>query len=192
MVLVTLALMEHIVPLIGEARDHQRWRRRRLLLIVLAVAGIALAVYAAGELRTRPAATPAVPAAPGAVAQPPSEVLSRAPYMGVACPRANSIGCDRVGLAVWLKRPARSARAMIDGRSLHMSRFGNPPRPGTEYAGYLVPAGIASRLRVHPLAGTSTWLGGRAPSATVRLVLGLSGGRHVVTHLRVPLMAGWG
>ncbi len=126
------------------------------------------------------------------MARAPGQVLSRSPYMGVACHGPNSIACDRVGLATWLKRPAHSVRATIDGRPLSLARFGNPLTPGTEWAGYLKSAGIVSRLHVRPVAGTSTWLGAGTPSGTVWIVIGLGGGRHVVTHLRVPLMAGWG
>src|SRR2546429_277960 len=43
-------------------------------------------------------------AAPDAAEAPAKRLLARSPYLGVACPTANSIACDRVGLAVWLRR----------------------------------------------------------------------------------------
>lgn len=143
-----------------EARDRQRWRRRRLAFAALAALAVALAVYASGVFRSAPAPAPsAIQGPPGTMARAPGQVLSRSPYMGVACHGANSIACDRVGLAIWLKRPAHSVRATIDGRPLSLARFGNPLTPGTEWAGYLKSAGIVSRLHVRPVVGTSTWLG---------------------------------
>ena len=38
------------------------------------------------------------------------------PSMGVACHVPNWIGCDRVGLAVWLRRPAIAVSATIPAR----------------------------------------------------------------------------
>src|SRR5438270_737090 len=47
-------------------------------------------------------------------------VFSKDPYMGVACHVANSIACDRVGLAVWLRRPAIAVSASIAGAILKL------------------------------------------------------------------------
>jgi hypothetical protein len=116
--------------------------------------------------------------------------------MGVLCPVPNSIACDRVGLAIWLKRPAHSVRASIDGRSFAMNRFGDQlisnRQPRTEFDGYLRPAGIVSSMHVRPEPGTSTWLGDGTPFPTVWLLIDYGSGRFVATHLRVPLGAGWG
>jgi hypothetical protein len=44
-------------------------------------------------------------------------LFSESPYMGVACHIPNSIACDRIGLTVWLRRPALTVTATISGRS---------------------------------------------------------------------------
>jgi hypothetical protein len=44
-------------------------------------------------------------------------LFSQPPYVGVACPTANSIACDRVGLAIWLRRPAARVNAVRDCRA---------------------------------------------------------------------------
>ena len=65
-------------------------------------------------------------------------------------------------------------------------------RPHTDFDGYLHPAGIVSTMHVHPMSGTSTWLGDGTPSPTVWLLIDYGHGRYVLTHLQVPLAAGWG
>lgn len=56
------------------------------------------------------------------------QVLARAPYMGVACPTPNSIACDRIGLAIWLKEPARTVTATIAGHHLRLQPGGSAAR----------------------------------------------------------------
>jgi hypothetical protein len=77
--------------------------------------------------------------------------------MGVSCPVANSIACDRVGLAVWLKRPAVTVTATIAGARLPLHTGGdladNLGGRGRAFDGYLQPAGIVSRLHVQPVDG---------------------------------------
>lgn len=41
--------------------------------------------------------------------------LLRDPYLGLACGNASVFPCERVGLAVWLKQPARRVTAQVDG-----------------------------------------------------------------------------
>jgi hypothetical protein len=86
--------------------------------------------------------------------------------MGVSCRIPNSIGCDRVGLSVWLSRPA-SVTATVAGARLML----NDPtwsyvvyhghKPLYVYASFVQPAGITTRLRVtrNPIscAGWSRW-----------------------------------
>jgi hypothetical protein len=142
----------------------------------------------------------------------PSEVLSRAPYIGVRCPVANSIACDRVALAVWLKHPAAKVSATIAGARLSLSPRSEIAYPGDgpdrAFAGDLQPAEIVSRLHVRPVEGNviSTkhgkahvgsrrrmWFGdGSTPPTRVRLTIHEPSGRTVVTSLRVPLGTGWG
>lgn len=188
--------MEHIARLFGEAWDRQRQRHRKLAWFGLAICGVAVLAYA--MFRPGSAAAPAtsVPGPAGALAESPAVVFSQAPYMGVRCRVANWIGCDAVGLAIWLKHPADLVTASIDGRPLAVDRRGDQPiaatRRGTEFDGYLRPAGIESSMHVRPVPGTSTWYGNPATSASVRLLIDYGRGRYVTTHLQVPLEAGWG
>jgi hypothetical protein len=71
-------------------------------------------------------------------------------------------------------------------------RLGSSSKPRREFDGYLQPAGIVSRLRVRPEGGPNMWMGDGTPFPTVALLIDYGRGRYVVTHLRVPLMAGWG
>jgi hypothetical protein len=46
--------------------------------------------------------------------------LRRSPYFGLACSRVAVHRCDRVGLAVWLARPATGVTAVADGVSVRL------------------------------------------------------------------------
>lgn len=198
MVLVKIASVGYVARLFGEAWEHRHRRRRRALAqialgICLGTAALAYIIASHGQAprSSVPLAEPA-----GTTTLPPSAVFTRAPYMGVNCPMANSIACDRVGLAIWLKRPAISAQAAIDGRVFTMNRRGDQlvasRRPRAEFDGYLQPGGIETSMHVRPLRGTNLWLGDSTPLATVWLLIDYGSGRYVATHLHVPLMAGWG
>lgn len=97
--------------------------------------------------------------------EPPKQTLelARAPYLGVSCPgRPNWIGCDRVGLFIWLKRDVTGLTASIDGRRLpmRMVRGGQPSQQTWE--GFLRPAGLINGpLKVRPDRGRNYWLGER-------------------------------
>jgi hypothetical protein len=123
----------------------------------------------------------------------PETVLAREPYMRVACPRASATRCDRVGLAVWLKRPAREVSAMIAGRPLRLASPAGigPSGDGVMYTGYLEPAGIRSRLHVTPSSGERYW-GIEPPSPGVMLRITELDGSVDRTRLQVWLMAGQG
>ena len=195
---------------IEEARRHQR--RRRLRLLAALAVGLAAAAATAGSLRgpQHPDKATGSPR-PGwqipLVA--PASVLSQGPYMGVACPQPNAIACDRVGLAIWLKRPAASVTAKIAGAPLKLDWAGDrPPRfashdPRSEFDGFLQPAGLTTRLHVRPseparsdpLCGCVTgpvWYGENTPSPIVELEIHYPHGTRVLTRLRVGLAAGWG
>jgi hypothetical protein len=123
----------------------------------------------------------------------PAALLTRSPYMGVACGRANSIACDRVGLAVWLKRPAILVTATIDRRVLLLHAGGFGGRGPSYWEGYLQPAGLlAGPLAVTPDRGRFYWRGGHPQDA--RVVLAVRGRDDVTkrTSLRLGLHAGWG
>jgi hypothetical protein len=201
--------MSTVAPIIEEAWQHRRRRHRALVATALAtVTAAAIVIATVGHGSPSGSSVPA----PTAVAA--SAVLSRPPYMGVRCPGrlANSIACDRVGLTVWLKRPAVSVTATIAGAPLvlnHRDEFlypGDPPH--TSFDGFLRPAGIVSRLHVHVLpadgteikrlrhqglpVGSQTWLGQGNAGAPVRLTIHEPGGRTVITHIYVALRDGWG
>ncbi len=191
--------MEFVARLIGEAWEHRRKRRRD----VLKVLGLVTIAVIAGLLVGRSENGPARPAqqvqGSGYVAESPSHLLSQAPYMGVHCPVANSIACDRVGLAINLKQPARAVVAFIDGRQLKMNRRGDvidlSMAPRKEFDGYLQPAGIESTLHVRPAPGSDFWAQDArspTPSAAVLLLIDYGGGRLISTRVRVPLSSGWG
>ncbi len=93
---------------IKEARRRQRLRRSAvgLALLVAGVLAIGIAL-AGGGGRTQPGRPPRSEANSSAGAiTPPAAVFVKDPYMGVSCHIPSSIACDRVGLAVWLRRPA--------------------------------------------------------------------------------------
>ena len=201
--------MSLVAPIIDEAWQHRRQRHR-------ALGATALAMVTAGAIviATAGPGSPSGSSVPAPTVVAPSAVLSRPPSMGVRCPGAlaNSIACDRVGLAVWLKRPAVSVTATIAGAPLvlnHRDEFlypGDPPH--TSFDGFLQPAGIVSRLHVHVLpvdgtemkrlrhegipVGRQTWLGQGSAGGPVRLTIHEPGGRTVITHIYVALRDGWG
>jgi len=139
-----------------------------------------------------------VAAAPAPAATAPAHVLARVPYLGVACPVPNSIACDRVGLAVWLTRPARTVSATIGGRrfTLDDPRWSGPARHGLRrtLAGSPRPAGLtrAGPLRVIPDGPHGRWAGGHPVSAFVELAVDYGHGMQVAVRVRLPLHAGWG
>jgi hypothetical protein len=186
--------MEHVAWLFDEAWERRRRRRRTVAWVGLAVCAVAVLTYVV--VSPRPWSVASIQQPSGTIAQAPAGVFSQPPYMGVRCAVPNSISCDRVGLAIWLKRPAYSVTASIDGRRLAMDRFGDQlisaVAPRTEFDGYLRPAAIVSSMHVRPFAGTSTWFGDPTPLTVVRLLIDYGHGRLVTTHLQVPLMAGWG
>lgn len=181
--------------LIERARRRQRRRRRRVAAAVIAAIALGALV---GVLADDPGSAPLrSPKAPRVMVVSPDAVLARQPYLGVACPTPNSIRCDRVGLAVWLKRPALSVRATLAGRTFSLDHRGDLPArgraPRTEFDGFLQPAGIVRRLGVRPDAGGRFWYGDGFPrSPDVQLRIDYSNGQQVVTELRVLLAPGWG
>jgi hypothetical protein len=118
--------------------------------------------------------------------------LRRAPYLGVRCPTPNSIACDRVGLAVWLRGPARRLTATIDGRRFVL----RPPatRRGS-WEGALRPAGLlcpGAALHVIPDDGPLRWKGRRSVRAVVHLSAIEPGGAKAFADVAIDLHAGYG
>ncbi|MCP9491777.1 MAG: hypothetical protein MSC31_18170 [Solirubrobacteraceae bacterium MAG38_C4-C5] len=144
--------------------------------------------FGAGECVTS-TATPDAGRVPGAARR----VLSRPPYMGLACPTPNSIACDRIGLAVWLEEPARSVTATIADRHLRLRPGGFGGQGPTYWEGYVQPAGLLSGpLEVTPDRPPDYWAGGHPLWAAVSLAVKDQDGsvRHIL--LRQWLAAGWG
>jgi hypothetical protein len=193
-----MAYVDADLGVIKEARRRQR-RRRSLIGVLLLTAALGTTIV--WTHRHHPAPPPAArpaPALPTAVTVSPRVAFWRAPYMGVACPIPNSIACDRVGLAVWLRRPAVAVTASIGGRTLRLwtgaespSAWRNRP-PNTGYTAYLQPANLVTAFQVTPQPGTTTWFGDGTPTPIVQFRIDYGGGHIVTTQRQVPLMAGWG
>jgi len=117
--------------------------------------------------------------------------LARAPYLGVACPRAKSIACDRVGLAVWLRRAAVQVTATVNGEPLRLREGGFGGRGPLHWEGYRQPAGMLDgTLKVTP--GQYFWQASHPKDAHVVISIHRADGTIDETALTVPLSAGWG
>ena len=207
-----ISVIQYVAWLIEEAWDHRRRRYRQFALAALAAVAIAALVWVTiphGSESPAGSAAPR-PARPAVIA--PSRVLSKSPYLGVSCPISNSIACDRVGLAVRLKRPAVSVTATIAGVPLALNQHGpqpdHLPLARRVFYGYLQPAGIVSRLHIRPVDGNEIvtkhgrtrvilrhqmWFGeGNARSPLIRLTIRSAAGQTIITQRRVGLATGWG
>ena len=127
----------------------------------------------------------------------PAHVLARAPYLGVSCRIPDTITCDRVGLAVWLTRPARALLATIGGRSFTLDdpHWSGPAHHGLRrmLAGFLHPAGLThGPLRITPDGPHGYWAGRHPAWMPVRLAVRYGDGARLVLRVRLPLHAGWG
>ena len=190
-------LADAVAALFEEARRRASRRRRRAafggLALVLIAAGVALVVVVGHD-----GSAPTRSGAPAPVTVRPERVLALPSYLGVSCPRASSIACGRVGLAIWTRGPARAVRATIAGRSFDLTddrRFVGPHQRGQPYmfVGFLHHAG----LRRGPLAvrvenGRSRWTGKHPVEATLRLMITRADRSRVATSVSVPLSPGWG
>lgn len=188
-----------ILPTIhlGVIDDGRRRQRRRRLgsLAVLIAALVAAAVVAERPAGEQSARQPEAASRPLKLVAP-SVVLSRSPYMGVACRTPNWTACDRIGLAVWLKRPAVAMTAVIGGRRLPLDSLDLWERQWilarhgqrrTMFSGYLSRAGLRSKYHI-----PSRWMGNPTPQPLVRLRIDDGRGGLFETRVRVDLMAGWG
>jgi hypothetical protein len=161
--------------------------------MLLVGVGVAVAFGRSGE--------PSRPTEP--VVRRPSPVLaldngalfSQTPHMGVACGVPNSIACDRIGLTVWLRRPARTVTASIADTTFRLDNptWSGPRHHGqrTVFAGFLRPAGITNRLGVITEQG-SYWDGSDGPDPQVVLTITRPGQPATQAWVNVHLMAGWG
>jgi hypothetical protein len=183
---------------IEEARARQRRHRVAAALLVVALAALAVGAYfgsdegsGAGSSRSRSPARLGLGTTEAAAV-----VFAQDPDLGVACRIPSWIGCDRVGLAVWLRRPALAVSATIAGSPLRLNdpMWSGPVRNGrrTMFAGFLQPAGITTRLHVKPDPGTQSWIGSHQPAPTIWFRISYGHGEIIVTHEDVGLRAGWG
>lgn len=182
--------------LISNARRRQRRRRVAALSfpVIAVLAGLLIASAPGG--RSGQHATGARSRLPVITHEPASRAFAQAPYMGVACHAPNRISCDRIGLAVWLRRPA-TVTASIAGKRLKLNNptWSYVARPGHlyVYAGFLQPAGLTTSLGVVPASKwTNSWLGADAPSPLVRFQIDYGGTSIVSAEQHVYLSAGWG
>jgi hypothetical protein len=118
--------------------------------------------------------------------------LRKPSYLGVRCPVANSLTCDRAGLAVWLRRPVRRLEATIDGRRFAL----RPPQQRDGFwegvmrnAGFLRPG---AALHVVPAGKRGHWEGLGAPRVVVRLTATAPDGATERADVVVDLRAGYG
>ena len=184
---------------IEEARARQRRHRGAAAVAVTMVALLAVVLYFASH-GGRSGAGSSGSRSPAPSAQITTEaaavVFARDPDMGVACGIPNWIGCDRVWLAVWLRRPAVAVSATIAGSPLKLNHpvWSGSLRNGRRmmFAGFLQPAGIIFRLHVRPDAGIQSWLGSNQPTPTIWFRIDYGSGQIVITHEDVGLRAGWG
>lgn len=122
-------------------------------------------------------------------AQPPRPVLARPPDLGVSCAEANSIACDRVRLAVWVRGPAETVQATVAGRRLELHRDAE----ASFWTGALHPAGLLDGdLRVTPDRGRFWWAGAHPKTARLRVVVHRPDGSTGQATTSVALRAGWG
>jgi hypothetical protein len=163
----------------------RRARRRRLLVAAACLVAVAVAVgLSAGDR-------------PAPVAPPPALALPRDPGMGVACPEANSIACDRIGIAVWLDSQPRRLVARVGGLSVVLRdahiRCGAERSCPRLYQAMLQPAGLLDgALKVTPDEGRYRWLGRHPVEGTLTITATLRDGSRAVATRRVPLAPGWG
>jgi hypothetical protein len=118
-------------------------------------------------------------------------LLGAPPYVGVACPQANSIGCDRVGVAVWVRGPARAVRAVVAGRAIRL-RYAWSDDRGRAWIGYVRQAGLRDGVLRVPADGRGLWFGRDAPAVRVRVVVVRRSGVALRLTRVVSLRPGWG
>jgi hypothetical protein len=178
--------------LFEEARRRARSRRRRRAAAVagalLASGTVALIAFGGnGAVDRRAAPSPPVVSARSLLAK-------RVAIVALACPKPNSIACDRVAIRVVTRRPERSVTATIDGRSVVLDdpRWSGRRRHGLRrgFAGFLQPAGL--RARVWAANPDDYYTGEHGVWVRLRLTITRPDRSRVATSLRLGLSPGWG
>lgn len=175
--LATIRRWLGVDPLIAAARQHQR-RRRLIVAVALVVAcGTAYGGYRAVSGSGSGGRNAAIPLR--------SVLAAQAPMIGIACPVGNRTTCGRVGIAVWLIKPASSVTATVSGRTvtLHAGGFGG--QGPTYWEGY-------TRLASSTLRLPAYWEGSKPTRhLPVHLTINLKGGT-ATGSLNLFLRPGWG
>lgn len=108
--------------------------------------------------------------------------LARDPYVGVACPQANSTVCGRVGIAVWLaRRHAIRIDATLAGMHVRLSP---PQQVGSFWVGFV-------HLPLRRMGLPPSWAGAPAKALTLQLRIRYASGWRTGT-IRLGLHSGWG
>jgi hypothetical protein len=111
--------------------------------------------------------------------------LSQEPMIGVACPGPNVTTCGRIGIAVWLTRPAATVSAELAGVHVRLHAGGFGGQGPTYWEGYAHINRARLRLPVH-------WYGTK-PVRVLRLHLAIRYPTRVATGtVRLQLRPGWG
>jgi hypothetical protein len=123
--------------------------------------------------------------------------LSYGPYIGVACPRANLTGCDRIGFDFVLRKEAVAATASIAGRPVRLFTPGlHDGVRGKDWAGYMNDVGLnreGSPFEIPGSGPTRHWDGDPSVYLPVRIVASYPSGRQETIELsRVRLSPGFG
>lgn len=128
--------------------------------------------------------------------KPRSLPLAKEPYLGIACGQSNSISsaraCDRVGLAVWLKRPAQRVTASIAGHQLALSNTGELGEHLGYWEAFLHPAGLDHGALELPRQGADYWAGEPPVSTPVWITAHYNDGSTMSARKRVRLHPGYG
>jgi hypothetical protein len=190
---------------LGVIRDARRRQRTRRTLCALILLLLVVAVWAnglgGGHAAHHPQAFAPIPRPSLVSPLSSNEAMLSEAYLGVSCPgQPNSIACDRVGLAVKLRRPAVAVRATIGPDTFELHGCGEilPCRRRTslEFAGFLQRPGLFSGLlRVQPKEHDMWYGGGRGspvPHPKIRLQVTYPSGHARYTTAEVALAAGWG
>ena len=114
------------------------------------------------------------------------------PFLGIACGKANSIQCDRIGVGVTLDEDATLVVVRIAGRLVTLSPPG-PPGSSNIWLGYLYGAGPANgALRVRSPRHDGLWPGTPLRYARVRVTAFFLHGRVASEAATVMLHPGFG
>jgi hypothetical protein len=124
--------------------------------------------------------------------------VSYGPYLGISCPRANSVDCDGIGLDLVLGKVATRVSASIGDRTFSLATPGlhDVKARGRDWIGYLSRAGLTrkgSSLYIGKEAGAKDWAGDPPVYVPVRVTAAYADG-HWATRVfpHIVLRPGFG